>query len=212
MQVMAKKKSNRRDNNDGTLRKRKDGRWEGRLLIGYGQNGKARQQYFYGKTRAEVKEKLDTAKAKMHLGLYVEPNKTTLGEWLDLWLERYMRISLRPTTFSSYEMMVRCYLKPTIGDIPLNKLQASDIQGCLTYLLKEGKQDGTGLSRRTVEYTRTTLKAALAQAEKEELIYKNPAKATTLPSGEVMEVEAFTREEVNTFLKAAETERFQQLS
>lgn len=119
---MAKKKSSRRDNNDGTLRKRKDGRWEGRLLIGYDQNGKARQQYFYGKTRAEVKEKLDTAKSKMHLGLYVEPNKIILGEWLDLWLERYMRISLRPTTFSSYEMMVRIHLKPTIGDIPLNKL------------------------------------------------------------------------------------------
>ena len=156
-----KKKQSRRDNNDGTIRQRADGRWEARLLVGYDDQGKPKQQYFYGKTRSEVKEKLDLAKAKRQLGVYIEPHKTTLGEWMDAWLEGYMKQSLRPTTYSSYEMLIRLYLKPTLGNIPLRKLQAGDIQACLVDLLQNGGKDGKGLSKRTVQYTRTILKAAL---------------------------------------------------
>ncbi|HHW61273.1 MAG TPA: site-specific integrase [Syntrophomonadaceae bacterium] len=202
------KKRTRRDNHDGTIRKRKDGRWEARLLTGYdAETGKPKLQCFYGKTRKEAKEKLDTARAKMHLGVYIEPHNSTLGEWLDAWLERYMKVKLRPTTYESYEMLIRLYIKPHLGNIPLKKLQANDIQACFIYLLEEGGKDGTGLSRRTVQYTRTVLKAALSQAVREELINKNPVDVTTLPPGEQKEVETFTREEVNHFLEVAHKER-----
>ncbi len=209
-----KKKNTRRDNNDGTIRERVDGRWEARLLIGYDSEGKPKFEYFYGKSREDVKEKLNLAKARRHLGVYIEPHKTTLGEWMDAWLERYMKLSLRPTTYASYEMLIRLYIKPhllesgkTLGEMPLRKLQPSDLQGCFAYLLEKGGKDGKGLSRRTVQYTRTVLKAALSQAVREELINRNPADATTLPPVEQKEVIAFTREEVNTFLEAAKEER-----
>lgn len=202
-----KKKQTRRDNNDGTIRQRKDGRWEARLLIGYDDRGKPKQQYFYGKSRSEAKEKLDQARAKIHFGVYIEPHKTTLGEWLDAWLERYMKVKLRPTTYASYEMLIRLYLKPQLGSIPLRKLQANDLQACFIYMLEKGGKGGTGLSRRTVEYARTVVKAALSQAVREELINRNPADATSLPPKEKKEVLAFTREEVNSFLQAARNDR-----
>lgn len=48
----------RRANGEGNIRKRKDGRWEGRYTAGYDANGKAITKNVLGRTQAEVKEKL----------------------------------------------------------------------------------------------------------------------------------------------------------
>ena len=48
-------------NGEGSIRKRKDGRWEGRYTAGYDKDGKVITKNVLGKTQAEVKEKLKTA-------------------------------------------------------------------------------------------------------------------------------------------------------
>ena len=51
----------RRANGEGNIRKRKDGRWEGRYTAGYNANGKVITKNVLGRTQAEVKDKLRTA-------------------------------------------------------------------------------------------------------------------------------------------------------
>ena len=52
----------RRANGEGNIRKRKDGRWEGRYTVGHDpETGKAIIKNVLGKTQAEVKEKLKKA-------------------------------------------------------------------------------------------------------------------------------------------------------
>jgi hypothetical protein len=48
-----------------------------------------------------------------------EPSKTSLGEWLDVWLSEYKKNVLKPTTYDSYETNIRHHLKPGLGHIPL---------------------------------------------------------------------------------------------
>ena len=80
----------RRANGEGNIRKRKDGRWEGRYTVGHDpETGKAIIKNVLGKTQTEVKEKLKKA---------IEEN---VGSWLEVWMENYARVKLRPSTFKT---------------------------------------------------------------------------------------------------------------
>lgn len=75
-------------------------------------------------------------------------------------------------------------------------------------LLRKQRADGKGsLSARTVRYIHTIVKAALKQAEKEQIIYRNPANATVPPNQMKNEVVPFTREEITRFLNAVKDDR-----
>ena len=56
----------RRANGEGNIRKRKDGRCEGRYTAGYDANGKAITKNVLGKTQAEVKDKLDRKSTRLN--------------------------------------------------------------------------------------------------------------------------------------------------
>jgi integrase len=203
---MAKKRRGRQGNGEGSIRQRPDGTWEARVTTGYDSEGKPKRQSFYGKTRQEVAEKMNKALHEMSIGARLDVNKVTLSEWLDRWLIDYMKPSLRPNTYQSYEMDLRLHVKPYVGSIRLKDLQAGDLQRLFNNLLKNGratewnKEVNPGLSRRTVDYVRTTVKAALSVAVDNDLILKNPAKQTKLPPAEKKEAVPFTRRESETFL------------
>ena len=75
----------------GSIRKRSDGRWEARYTTGRDAGtGKQIQKSVYGKTQAEVRKKLQTACVAVDEGIYMEPSKSTLGDWLDVWLKEYL--------------------------------------------------------------------------------------------------------------------------
>ena len=209
---MAKGKGKTRAHGEGTLRKRKDGRWEGRLITGYDKKGKPKFRYFYGKRQKDVIAKMDKVKAEMNFGIYIEPHKVTFGEWLDTWLDVYKKDNLRPSTYESYEMAIRVYLKPHLGDMLLKDLQTNQLQQVFNWMFKEGRkvkkgEPPAGLSRRTVESARTVANAALNKAVDDDLIIKNPCKGTVLPKEEPKEVEPFTREEVTKFLESIKGDR-----
>src|SRR2546425_1147804 len=108
----------KRGNNEGTIAKRKDGRWMAQVTSGRDpQSGKLKRATFYGKTRQEVADKLTKALREKQQGIFVAPHNMTLGEWLDTWLWEYKKPKLRPITFDSYEMLVRRHLKPALGSI-----------------------------------------------------------------------------------------------
>ena len=88
----------RRANGEGNIRKRKDGRWEGRYTVGHDpETGKAIIKNVLGKTQTEVKEKLKKA-IEENVGIDYGRAKTyTVGTWLEVWMENYAKIKLRPS-------------------------------------------------------------------------------------------------------------------
>ena len=74
----------------GTIRQRPDGLWEARYTLGIDPGtGKQIQKSVYGKTQKEVRQKLTAITAEIDSGVYQEPCKMTVNEWLDIWLKDY---------------------------------------------------------------------------------------------------------------------------
>ncbi len=119
----------KRRNGEGTVRLRKDGRWEGRVVIGYYDKGLPKTKNVLAKTKGECVEKLKTLKASVK----TPATRTTkadmpFGEWLTFWYEKYSKPNVRPNTQHGYERLMETYIRPKLGQVPLNKLTASDIQ------------------------------------------------------------------------------------
>ena len=96
----------RRPSGDGMVRKREDGRWEGRIVVGHAENGDFIFRYLYAGTRKEL-----TAKLRQNIDIYqgidlTEQSRMALTEWLeqwlDRWLEEYATPRLRESTMSGY--------------------------------------------------------------------------------------------------------------
>ncbi len=109
----------RRANGEGSIRKRKDGRWEGRYTAGRDPvSGKAIYKNVLGKTQAEIKEKLKTAIEK-NGALDIKSGQITVGRWLDTWMENYAKLQVRPSSYKTYQGFIENHIKPALGDIPL---------------------------------------------------------------------------------------------
>ena len=106
----------RRPSGDGMVRKREDGRWEGRIVVGHKQNGEPIFRYVLAKTQKELLDKLHRDMEGFQDMELTEDSRMTLGEWLDRWMEDYGVATLRPNTLRSYEQFIRCYIKPYLGD------------------------------------------------------------------------------------------------
>ena len=96
----------RRKNGTGTIRERKDGRWEGRIIIGYDDNGKAKTKSVFGATKTECAKKLKELQGDTYhiTGRLPTQAKSSMsfGEWMDLWYRHYCKQTIRETTRASY--------------------------------------------------------------------------------------------------------------
>ena len=187
----------RRDAGSGTIRQRADGRWEGRYTVGYDpKTGKQLTHSIYGKTKCEVRDKLNKTLTEIQEGAYIEPTNMTVGQWLDTWLKEY-KVNVRPETKASYEMHIRVHLKPDLGKIRLNKLTTHQIQLLYNKLINE-----RGLSPKTVKNVHGALHAALEQAKINGYLRINPSEGTTRPKIEKEEIKTMDIDDVSTFLQA----------
>ena len=133
---MAKKRAN----GEGNIRKRKDGRWEGRYTAGYDEKtGKRIIKSVLGKTQAEVKEKLAKAVAEAENVDVRRADEYTLGTWLQTWYELYAKPHLRFSTAEYYRRGIELHIVPRIGDIPLKKLTGRDLQWLYKDLQEHGR-------------------------------------------------------------------------
>ena len=119
----------RRKAGDGGVHLRKDGRWEGRYVIGYDDRGYPKTKSVMGKTRKECIEKLEKLKAELG-GIKSDKVRPDMrvGDWIEYWYETHAKPKIRPTTQAGYEDRIRLHIVPEIGDIPLNKLTQNDLQ------------------------------------------------------------------------------------
>ena len=141
---MAKKRAN----GEGNIRKRKDGRWEGRYTAGYdSKTGKRIIKNVLGKTQAEVKEKPAQAQQET-AGLDVARSEDyTVATWLRSWYELYAKPNVRPATADRYHLIIETYTIPRIGIIKLKKLTSRDLQKLYKDLMEKGrvqKRSGKG--------------------------------------------------------------------
>ena len=197
---MATKKAN----GSGTIRKRADGRWEGKYSLGYNpKTGKLIRKSVYGKTQKEVRLALSKIVSEMDSGTYAEPSKMKVSQWLDEWLASYT-MNIKPATRSAYEEHIRVHIKPNLGDIPLKQLSTRDIQQLYTGLLKERK-----LSPKTVRNIHGVLHRTLEQAKLLGYIRVNPADAAVTPRVEKKQVEAMDAEDVGKFLAAIKGSKYE---
>ena len=207
----------KRKNGDGTVRLRKDGRWDGRIVIDYDDNGYPKTKNVLAKTKNECLEKLQALKeicggstsAKMH-------PEMPFGDWLAYWYENHSKPKLRPTTQANYESRIRLHIVPEIGKIPLNKLTQNDLQQFYARLKKTGRtrfteQHGEGLSDRMVRMCHAVCRTALEKAMQDGLIRTNPAIGCKLPPKKAREMQVLDREELQRLLIQAEAEGYYEL-
>ena len=204
---MAKKRAN----GEGNIRKRKDGRWEGRYTAGYDEKtGKRLIKNVLGKTQAEVKEKLAKAVAEAESVDVGRADEYTLGTWLQTWYELYAKPHLRFSTAEYYRRGIELHITPRIGDIPLKKLTRRDLQGLYKDLREHGRlreaQKGKqpGLSDSTIRGIHTMLHNALDRAVKERLIVRNPADDCVPPKIPKHEMKILPPEQIKSYLTAAD--------
>lgn len=154
-----------------------------------------------GKRRQEAADKLTRALSDLSRGTFVKPEKITVREWLDTWLEQYKRPAVSPRSYDSIEYMIRCHLKPTLGHILLKDLRPEQLQ----WLYNEKSKEG--LSAATIRLIHTVIHATLKQAIRNQLIIHNVSEATTLPKEKKKEIKPLTLEQVNQLLTAIKGDR-----
>ena len=193
----------KRGNGEGSIYRRKDGRWVGQYTVQTADGSKYR--YIYGKTRQKVAEKLTKAMADRDGGLVFDARTMTLGGYLDPWLSDSVRDTVRQNTFDDYAYIVRKHIKPTLGRVKLKNLTPAHVRG-----LYREKLD-SGLSNRTVNYIHVTLHKALKQAVNDALIPRNVTDAVKAPRPVKKEVQALDQDQVRIFLEAAKDDRLEAL-
>ena len=201
----------RRANGEGNIRKRKDGRWEGRYTVGHDpETGKAIIKNVLGKTQAEVKEKLKKA-IEENVGIDYGRAKTyTVGSWLEVWMENYAKVKLRPSTFKTSQGFLKNHIKPQIGSIPLADLTSLDLQRFYKHLLDGGRVDRIeakkkpkGLAPKTVRNIHQMIGSAYNLAIEQHLVTKNPTQGCALPKVEHKEMKTLTADQLSAFFQEA---------
>ena len=196
--------SRRRGNGEGTITRRKDGRWEGRYVV-HTDKG-ARRRVLYGKTRKEVADKLVKTLADRADGLVYDDENTSVGDYLDSWLKGSVRGSVRESTYDRYEIAVRVHIKPALGRLRLKKLTPAHVQGFY------GDRLDAGFAPASVNKLHVVLHKALEQAVEWRMVPRNVAGLAKAPKPSAMkEISPLSAEEARRLVEAARGDRLEAL-
>ncbi|MBP2322674.1 integrase [Kibdelosporangium banguiense] len=190
----------RNSNGEGSIYRRKDGRWEGVVYV-LTTSGVRKRKSLYGKTRTEVHAKLTELKAKQQQGIQVAAKNWRVGEYLDYWLEEVVKKEKKPKTHEQYELVIRRHLKPGIGHHYLTSLGVRTVQAFLN------QQTDQGYSARRIETIKTTLSSALTSAMREELVGRNVARLVVPPKYKPDKIIPWTIDEAQRFWEVAKNHR-----
>ena len=200
----------KRPNGDGLVRKREDGRWEGRIVAGHKKDGSPIYRAVFAEKQSELMPKLQELKDQYAGVELTEDSSITLGEWLERWLNEYKKPILRPSTYTGYSKDIANHILPYLGSKRITQLKTAEIQKHYNRLLESGRiQDngkGKGLSNATVRGIHMILREALDSAVREGLIPKNPADGTSPPKIYRNEKQVLTKDQLETFMKLIEND------
>ena len=183
----------------GQLIQRGPNRWKLVVFLGRDTCGKRR---FYTKTvkcnKKAAKEHLTKLVREKDLGqLVIDADSSTLGQYLDQWLEAAAKPKLRPRTLYEYEQLLRRYVRPQLGSRRLADVTPLDIQALYSRMTQKG------LSARTVRFLHSVLSSALKQAVKWRLVAQNAAAFVDLPKQQRNEMDSLDAAQAQALLEAA---------
>lgn len=185
-----------RKNGEGTLFKRKDGRWQASFIT---ENGK--RQYVYGKTQKEALEKLRKSQQEDKQGILATGPSQPLGEYITQWLEHVHKPTIRISSYVTYQSLIRAHIIPDLGHIALQKLTPQRIQKFYSELLEDG------LSPQTVSSIHAILLSALDNAVRWNLIARNVVSLVSAPHIERHEAIVLNAEEAKKLLEIVKGNR-----
>lgn len=183
----------RRGNGEGSVTKRPDGRWQGRITLGYDRQGRQKRRYVYGRTQREALDKLDELKRQHNLGV-LSDERTTVEEYLVMW-RREKANTVKDRTVEIYERL-SSHIVERIGTKRLEKVKPRDVQTCIRDIAaKVGKP--------TANKARRMLFGAVKQAVKWEMVYRNPVEAVDPIREDDTPMRIWSTQEAVTFLNSA---------
>ena len=199
----------RRPSGDGMVRKRDDGRWEGRIVVGHKANGDPIFRHVYAKTQKALTEKLHQSIECYQDVELTEDSRITLGEWLDRWLAEYKDGTIRSGTLEGYRNYIENYIKPQLGGKQVSLITTQDVQRMYRRLKSGGRvrEDAEGskrLSDSTVRHIHTMLHGAMKAAVQAHIIPNNPTENATAPKLNYKPMQVLSEQELDTFLQAVQ--------
>jgi integrase len=193
----------KRGNGEGSITKRKDGRYVARYVV-YTAKGPKRRS-MYAKTRKEAAQKLAKVQTDFNQGIVYDDENITVGAYLDSWLAGSVLGTVRQSTYDRYEVAVRVHLKPSLGRFKLSKLTAARVSTFYQQKRSEGCADSS------INKLHVTLHKALDQAVKWHMVPRNVCEAVSTPRPTTEEIKPLSTEETKFLLEAARGDRLEAL-
>ena len=163
--------------NNGTAYMRKDGRWECRLTLGKGSNGKRLFKSFYGKNKEEAILKLKMA---MQIAEDFSETEMTVSDLVEEWFT-VTKNRIKESTAANYLMKAKKHIIPAFGQIQCCELKAKQVYSFIEDKLK------SGLSPRYVSDILVLMKSIFRYASKEYRI-KNVLDGIAMPKCQKAEI------------------------
>lgn len=171
--------------------KRKDGRYEGRYVVGRKPDGKTKFGYIFGHSYTEVKARLTQKKAELlaHAVPHLRRNSKTIEQWMREWMENELLGSVKASSYQTYKNQLNRHILPRLGRLELDALTPGAVYAFLQDLLN------AGLSESMTRSVYRLLSAGIRAAQEEGLIRRNPCKRIRVQRGEGQEQRVLSREE-----------------
>lgn len=180
---MAKRGSN--------IYKRKDGRFEGRVPVGYQENGKIKYKSVYARTLSEVKEKMSEVHS-IRQNQSVSAIKLTVREAAEQWLSS-AKLRVKESSYANYVNIVNKHILPILSGELMTNLTTGKLNDFINFKLVSGRLNGKGgLSAKSVQDIMTVYRSIENYAARE---YGIKGTHFTMPKIEKKQTDILTSDE-----------------
>lgn len=170
--------------------KRRDGRYEGRYVIGKTMDGKTRFGYVYARQYSDVRKSLlDKKAAQLQRGDRPAARRITLAQWVEYWLENDLLGSIQESSYQVYRRQIDRHLLPALGRFDLSELTPGVVYGFVRNL------ETSGLAASTARGVYRLLAASMRFAQEEGILFKNPCRRIRVQEAEHAEQRVLSRQE-----------------
>ena len=196
----------RRGRGEGGIRKRPDGRWEASIHVGYGPDGKRKRKFVYGRTRADVQEKLRQEQQRIASGLAPTDGRRTTEQFLRWWRTAVLPGTVSRSSEETYSRVLELYVIPSVGRVLLARLAPADVTAMMR-AMADGRLGRRKLAPQTQNQARKVLSKALRRAEQEGLVARNAASLADAPHLARSEARSMAPDQAATLLAALGDQR-----